>query len=631
MVQWQSSVPRRAQLLLAVVFSLVFAGLTGWLVAIQVRSGDKLSRRAERQHTVRRRIEPFRGAIVDRFGRPLAMTIDAYLAFADPRIIHQEQRRRNAADVSATAGLPQGDVDHRSTAAALAGLATAERIDDSYARNRARVARRVGPLLGMNVAKIEALIAADPHKRFVRLKRGLDRPTREAVEALGERGIGFQAEGRRQYPAGTLAAHLVGGVGADNQGLAGLEYRFDEVLRGSAGSRTVVVDGRRRAVWIRPDDYRPARDGQLLVTTIDLTIQSFAERALARAVDKFKARGGSALVMDPASGEILALANYPTFDPARYNEAAPYALRNRLLTDPYEPGSTFKCFVATAALQAGVVRPNEKIFCHNGSVVIRGRHLRDHRPFGTLTFQEIVIRSSNIGMAIIGERMGNQRLHEAVRRFGFGRRTGLSLPGESPGLVYPLDKWSKWSATSIPMGYEILVTPLQIATAFSAIANGGLLMKPRVVRYTCGPDRKVVRDMSAPIVVRRIMTEETSRFMRRQVLREVVRNPHGTGRRVRIPGYGVFGKTGTAKKRDPHGPGYSDRLYVGSFIGGVPLENPRIVAMVLIDEPRKSIGYYGGTVAGPAVREILARSLGYLNVPPDDQRRIASSRGQSSH
>lgn len=611
-------------------FSLAFAGLTGWLVAIQIRSGDKLSRRTERQHTVRRRIVPFRGAIVDRFGRPLAMTTDAYLAFADPKIIHQEERPRSAADASSAAVLPQGDVDRRSTAAALAGLTAAERIDASYARNRARVARRVGPLLGIEVAEIEALIAADPHKRFVRLKRGVDRPTREAVEALGERGIGFQAEGRRQYPAGTLAAHLVGEVGADNQeGLAGLEYRFDEVLRGSPGSRTVVVDGRRRAVWIRPDDYRPARDGQLLVTTIDLTIQSFAERALARAVDKFKAKGGSVLVMDPASGEILALANYPTFDPARYNEAEPYALRNRMLTDPYEPGSTFKCFVATAALQAGVVRPNEKIFCHNGSVVIRGRHLRDHHPFGTLTFQEIVIRSSNIGMAIIGQRMGNRRLYEAVRRFGFGRRTGISLPGESPGLVYPLDEWSKWSATSIPMGYEILVTPLQLVTAFSAIANGGLLMKPRIVRYTCGPDRTVVRDTSAPIVVRRVMSEEISRFMRHQVLREVVRSPRGTGKRVRIPGYRVFGKTGTSKKRDPNGPGYSDRLYVGSFIGGVPLENPRIVAMVLIDEPEKSIGYYGGTIAGPAVREILARSLGYLNVPPDDDQRIASSPDRS--
>ena len=329
--------------------------------------------------------------------------------------------------------------------------------------------------------------------------------------------------------------------------------------------------------------------------------------------------------MNPGTGEILAMANHPSFDPAQYDQADPYAVRNRMLTDPYEPGSTFKCFVATAALQAGVVRPDERIFCHNGFVVIRGRRLHDHHPFATLTFQEIVIRSSNIGMAILGERMGNQRLHEAVRRFGFGERTGISLPGEAPGRVYPLNLWSNWSATSIPIGYEILVTPLQLVTAFSAIANGGLLMKPRIVRYTCAPDRTVVHDMSDPVIVRRVMSKETSRFMRHQVLREVVKSPLGTGKRARIPGYRVFGKTGTAKKRDPDGPGYSNRLYVGSFIGAAPLENPRIVAMVLIDEPDKSIGYYGGTVAAPAVRQILARSLGYLNVPPDDQQSIARS------
>ncbi|MBN2584732.1 MAG: penicillin-binding protein 2 [Planctomycetes bacterium] len=627
MTQQHASAARRTQLLLTVAFSLVFLALIGWLAAIQICSRDALTRRAERQHTVHKTIPPFRGYILDRHSRAMAATVDGCTVFADPKFIHQ-QGTPTGADRN-TDRQPSGHTASRDGQAAMTCLADAQSIDDMYRSNRLHVAQQVAPLLAMNAEEVETLVAADPHKQFVRLKRGVDGPTREAVQSLGLRGIGFQSEGLRCYPNGTLAAHLVCGVGVDNQPHGGLEYQYNNQLRGSSGSRVLEVDGRRRAVWIRNDNYTPARDGQLVVTTIDLAIQAFTEKALATAVTRFKARGGSALVMDPATGEILALANYPTFDPTEYAEADPYVSRNRLLTDPYEPGSTFKCFVSTAALQAGVVKPNEKIFCHNGFAVIDGRRMTDHHPFGSLTFQEVVIRSSNIGMAVLGKRLGNEQLYEAVCRFGFGEKTGVSLPGESSGLVYPLDRWHKWSATSIPMGYEILVTPLQIATAFSSIANGGQLLRPSVTRYVCAADQTIVEDHREPVVVRRVMSEETARFMRHKVLHEVVWSDIGTGKQARIPGYGVFGKTGTAKKKNPHGGGYSSELYVGSFIAAAPLDNPRVVVMVVIDEPQKSIAYYGGTVAAPAVREILAKCLGYLDVPPDEPARLAAATHRS--
>jgi len=616
---------RRAQVLLTVGFSFAFAALIGWLVVIQIRSGSALTRRAERQHTVVKTIPPFRGHIVDRIGRPMAVTVDGCTVFADPKFIHQYGRSDDNAEAT-----PPRDGDAGALSAALASLADAQYVDEKYQANRARVARELAPLLAMKQADVEALVGADPHKQFVRLKRGVDGATRDAIEQLHLRGVGFQSEGLRCYPNGSLAAHLVCGVGADNQGLGALEYQYDDQLRGSAGQRVLDVDGRRRAVWIRSDGYVPARDGQLIVTTIDLAIQSFTEKALATAVERYKARGGSALVMDPSTGEILALANCPSFDPTQYAQTDPYVARNRLLTDPYEPGSTFKCFIATAALQAGVVKPNESIFCYNGHVVIDGRRMTDHHPFGSLSVQDVVVRSSNIGMAVLGKRLGNERLYEACVRFGFGTKTGVTLPGEAPGMVYPLERWHKWSATSIPMGYEVLVTPLQIATAFSAIANGGQLMKPSIIRSLCAADGTVVEDHSEPIVVRRVMSEETARYMRHEVLHEVVWGDHGTGKQARIPGYGVFGKTGTAKKKNPTGRGYSSNLYVGSFIAAAPLDNPRVVVMVIIDEPQKSIAYYGGTVAAPAVREILAKCLGYLHVPPDEPARVASSSPQRS-
>ena len=617
--------PRRALALLGVVFCLAFLSLAGRLVYIQVASHEILSGLAEKQQSAHVDVYPCRGAVVDASGRPMATTIETYSIFADPKLIYDKQYCQwqvAAADVESPARDAHAILARSQTAGLLASRGPAVRSADSPgAPCCSAAARKLAGALAMDAEEIERLIEENANGHFVWLKRRVDQPTRDAVRALKVPGIGIRPEGTRHYPGGQLAAHVLGTVGVENQGVDGLEYLLDGQLSGSRGHRVVRVDGKRRPIWIRPEDYHPSSDGRLLVLTIDLTIQMFAEQALRDTVERFGARGGAAVVMDPLTGDILALANCPSFDPQHYTEARDYDRRNRALTDPYEPGSTFKCFVAAAALEEGVVRPGERIFCHNGLHYVRGRRLKDVHPYGWLIFEDIVVKSSNVGMGIIGERMGNRRLYTAVRRFGFGERTGIRLPGEGTGLVHPLDRWSAWSATSVPMGYELMVTPLQLARAFSAIANGGLLMRPHLVRYAYSPDGQLVTDLSEPVVVRRALQQKTADFMRRRVLRAVVER--GTGRRAAVPGYRVFGKTGTAKKRDPLGRGYSDTLFVGSFIGGAPLENPRVVALVVVDEPDCSIGYYGGTVAAPAVMKILQRTLGYLQVPPDDPAQMA--------
>ena len=598
--------PRRAPRVLAVALTVAFVALVGWLVAIQIGQSDKLCRLGQAQQRTRTPIPPYRGSVVDARGRPMAATTQVYSIYVDPGLILANQ-------------YPEWQVSSPSAAELAAGA-------PAGGDNCSAAARSLAAVLGMRADEVERKLEEDSTRRFTWLKRRVDRATRDAVMALKvpveqdgkivERkisGIGAEPEGQRYYPAGQLAPHLLGTVGIDGQGTRGLEYFLDGRLAGKEGYRIAQVDGHsgRRPVWVRPQDYRPAVDGQLLVLTIDLTIQMFAEEALKETVNQYRAKGGSVIVMDPKTCEILAMANYPTFDPEDPGQVSDYVMRNRLLVDPYEPGSTFKCFIFPAAIEAGVVRPGESIFCHNGSYKIPGRTLRDVHPYGTLSAEMVVIKSSNIGMGIIGLRMGNKRLYEAITKFGFGERTGILLPGESPGVIKPLQKWSGLSNTSVTMGYEVLVTPLQMATAFCAIANGGTLMKPRIIKYVYGADRRLMADLSQPVAVRRVLSQKTADYMRQQVLRRVI--TEGTGKTAAIEGVEVFGKTGTAEKIDPATGKYSDRLHVGSFIGSAPLADPHLVVMVVIDEPDCDLGRFGGTVAAPAVKKILEKSLSYLN------------------
>ncbi|MDP6381058.1 MAG: penicillin-binding protein 2, partial [Phycisphaerae bacterium] len=411
-------------------------------------------------------------------------------------------------------------------------------------------------------------------------------------------------------------------------------------LSGSHDLRRVKADARRRPLWVESarDEGEVGssiadlnRDGRTIVLTIDKAIQSFVEIELKRVIEKYEAKGVIGIVMDPRTGEVLAMANLPAYDPNNYGDYPAEARRNRAITDPYEPGSTFKAFVAAAALAKGVVKMEEQIHCGNGVWRYRSRTINDHHPYGRLSLQDIVVKSSNVGMAKLGVRLGDERLRQAVLDFGFGSKTGILLSGENAGVVQSAQKWSYWTTTSVPFGHEIMVTPLQLVTAFSVFANGGKLLKPRIVRGILDTRGRLVADLAGkPEVVSQVMPEPLANAFRDEVLVEVVER--GTGRQCKISGYKVFGKTGTAQKLAPPGSaesgnGYSHELYVGSFIAGAPAEAPRLVVLVAVDEPNKSKGYYGGTVAAPAVRAILEQTLAYLGVRP--QGAVAGSRRPS--
>jgi len=560
---------RRVGLLLTVGLGALLAALAGYLVAIHLRSAEALSSRAARMHHMRYPIPATRGRILDARGRVLAGSQARESVFADPAIV----------------------------------------------ADPAEAARRVAEVLGLDRDDVYRLLADHPDRRFVWIQRRVPPATAEAVRELDLRGIALVTEGKRHYPNGSLAAHVLGFVGVDEQGLEGLERVFDERLSGTPGEAYVLADLRRRPIWMRPGDFTPAEDGQHLVLTLDAVVQAAAEDALADACEHFKAVSGSVVVMDPKTGGILAMANVPTFHPARYADAPADARRNRAVTDTFPPGSSGKPFVAARALETGLVRFGEVIYCEDG--YWPEARLHDAHGYGNLTFEQGIIKSSNILLGKVGLRMGNRRLHAALVAFGFGSPTGVWLPGEAPGLVFPLEKWTRLSTTRVPFGQEYAVTPLQMAVAFSAFAGGGRVLRPRILRGVLDSRGRLVARLTEPRVLGRALRPETARRMIDRPLVGVVEE--GTGRRAQVPGYRVFGKTGTAQKVDPETGAISHSRYVAWFLAGAPAEEPRLVVAVAVNEPDRSIGYYGGTVAAPVARKILARALPYLGVEPSEE------------
>jgi len=551
---------------MTVALSAMFAALAGHLVYIYVESGEGLSQRAARQHHMRYPIPATRGRILDARLRVLAGSQACESVFADPKIVEDP----------------------------------------------VRAARQMAEVLGLDRETLYRQLAEHPDSRFVWLKRRVPTAMAEAVRRLGIRGIGLVTEGRRTYPNGQLAAHVIGCVGVDEQGLEGLEALFDGRLAGRPGEAYALADRHRHPIWMQPDEFTPAKDGQHLVLTLDAFIQSVAESALAEACCEFHAVSGSVVVMDPKTGDVLAMANVPTYDPARYGEFPADARRNRAVTDTFPPGSSGKPFVAAKALEAGVTHFGEVIFCENGYWPEARLHDAGH-AYGNLTFEQGLIKSSNILLGKLGLRLGNERLHAALMDFGFGRRTGIWLPGEAPGLVFPIERWTRLSTTRVPFGQEYAVTTLQMATAFSAFANGGKVLRPRILRGVLDSRGRVVARLTEPEVVHQAMRPETARRLIDKALVAVVEE--GTGKRGRVPGYRVFGKTGTAQKIDPETKSMSHSRYVSWFLAGAPAENPRVVIAVAVNEPDRSIGYYGGTVAAPVAKKILEATLPYLGVP----------------
>ena len=546
-------------------------GLGVWCTLMQYGVvGEDWRALAQRQQGQRIELPAKRGSILDRYGRVLAGSVRGRGVFADPKILE---------DVPGAAGK-------------LAGV------------------------LGVEAGELRAVITNATNERFVWLKQDVSAEVAEQVLELGIRGVGVQGYQQRLYPQGALAGQLLGFVGAEGDGLEGLELQFEAELKGQTGWQRRTADPKRKPLWSAQKDYQPPRDGASAVVTIDSAIQQYAEEELGGACQTYRAKWGVAVVMNPQTGEVLAMASWPGFAPVEFSQVEAELRRNRCVTDVYEPGSTFKPFVASMAMEAGLFGLDDVIFCHNGVYRTGSRTLHDHGAgYGDLSFEDVVVHSSNIGMAIIGQRLKNKRLYEGIRSFGFGEKTGVGLAGESVGLVWPLDDWTSFSTTSLPMGQEIGVTALQLVRGFSAIANGGLLRRCEIVREVVSASGEVVWRAVPESQPRRVLSAETARKMRERVLANVVRR--GTGHRARLDAWGVFGKTGTSQVADSEKGGYLADAFVGSFVAGAPLERPRVCVLVSVGQPERSLGYYGGMVAAPAVRTILEKTLAYLGVEPE--------------
>ncbi|MEK7731369.1 MAG: penicillin-binding protein 2, partial [Planctomycetota bacterium] len=409
-------------------------------------------------------------------------------------------------------------------------------------------------------------------------------------------------------------------------GLEGIEAAFDSHLRGKDGWQGTIHDARRRALRSSDEEMIPPTDGGHVVLTIDAEIQRMAEQALAESVTRVEAESGIAIVMSSRTGEILAMACYPTFDPNDPGSVSTDVRRNRSVTDPVEPGSTFKPFIVCGALDGSHISATELIDCHMGTRTIGSRTITDVKPHGMMDVKGIITHSSNIGMSMIAERMGNPALHNTLRRFGFGTKTGIECPGEAEGRVYPLKRWSKLSTASVGMGYEVLVSPLQLINGFATIINDGVMLRPRIVKRLLGPGGEAVGDSDSPSAGRRIgrvVSSRIARYVTEELLVSVVEN--GSGRGAKLEHYRVLGKTGTTKLIYRNGKDYEPGAYLGTFVGAAPVERPALVALVMIRRPNPRVAYYGSAIAAPAVGEILGQALPYLGVPPDKDQVAAAT------
>ena len=434
----------------------------------------------------------------------------------------------------------------------------------------------------------------------------------ELEKKLGLTGLHFEKEGKRYYPKGSVAAHVVGYVGIDHKGQGGLEQQYNTLLTGQEGVRRVHFDALRRQY--ESSVVRSPVAGASLFLTIDESIQAVAESSLSAAIAETRAKAGSIVMMDPVKGDVLAMVSWPPFDPnGRPRDATELAARqNYAISHLYEPGSTFKMVTVAAALEEGLTKPTEVIDCQNGWIYIGRRRIRDHKPYGLLTVSEIIANSSNVGAIKLGMRLGAGRLHEYVRRFGFGNPTGVELPGEIDGLVRPVGVWRDGSVASISIGQEIGVTPLQMAQAFSIAANGGYMVRPRIVESIRKPDG-TMETLEAPPPVR-VVSAETAAKLRAMMEQTVLK---GTARTAYTPGYRVAGKTGTAQLIDPETGTYSADWHIASFAAIAPLNDPSIVTVIVLDSPQ-GFAYHGGQVAAPVFPVLASQALRFRDVPPTE-------------
>lgn len=568
------------------LLSLVMIGVVGRVAQLQVAPPSQIVGLLDTQNS-KTTLLARRGNLTDRHGRLFATTRVAYRLFVDPQMVRE----------------PNTFSEH------------------------------VGFALGINPAHIDKTIhdalLNRPGNRYVVIAKRL---TDEQVEQYDElmanppdgklTGIAKEPILVREYPMGALAGQLVGFTGFEGNGIEGLERQFDKIMAPQVGRISYWRDTRRKPLWVEPSQYQAPKDGTGVRLSIDAIIQSIAEQHLAQAVAEYQAESGQMVVMSPKTGEILAMANFPSFDPTTFGKSDAKLYRNRCVTDVFEPGSTFKPFIWAMATQTGAMKPGQKLDCTTSGVyrLPFGRRLKDSHAVGKVTWEEVLTKSSNIGMALAGLEMGETNAYSALRRFGFGERPGTMLPGEANGLVTPFNKWTKYTLTSVPMGQEIAVTPLQIARAFCSFANGGVLVQPtiRALDPQRAPDQIAIE--------RRALNPDVADFTR-QVLRRVV--TEGTGKKANLKTYSVFGKTGTAQMASLTQRGYEENAYMGAFVCGAPFDDPQLVIATFIQRPDHKLGYYGGTVAAPATAQVMEKALAYLGIQPDlvvDDQQVASRR-----
>ena len=557
----------RSRVLLVAAAGLLWTGaIAARLYVLQVARYDHYRLKAERQQQTVVELDPPRGTIYDAHGRELAVSVEVQSAWADP-----------------------------------------SDLDDPQA-----TARALAPVLGTDAATLARRLGKDGN--FVWLARKLDPAVAAAIERLHLRGIHFLPESKRCYPMRELAAQVLGYVGTDNQGLAGLELRYNREVAGRAGKRTLLRDARRGTVIAPGLASAEPEPGRNLYLTLDSTIQHIVERELAKAVALHRAKGASMVILDPASGAVLAMASYPPFDPNRYADYPKDLWRNRAIADAYEPGSTFKVVTAAAALGNGVVSPDDVFDCGMGGITLYNIRIRDHKPYGRLTFADVIAKSSNVGVIKTALLLGDERLYGMIRALGFGRQTGVDLPGEGAGILAPLKSWRPLTKAYVAFGQGIAVTPLQLARALAAVANEGRLVSPYVVAAVGnGPSIERRRPERGPAAAPQPLRPETARVLTGLLERVVT---VGTGKPAAIPGYAVAGKTGTAQK--PGVGGYSHHSYVPSFIGFAPADHPAIVGVVAVDEPQ-GFAYYGAQVAAPVWGDVMREVMLYLGIHPERQ------------
>ena len=539
-----------------------FVLIVGRMFQLQVLKKEQLYKLATQQQYGQIPLVPKRGVIYDRNGNELAVSIEVDSVYAESKKVIEVEKTTNE-------------------------LASILQLDRKELRQKLR------------------------SNKFEWIQRKISSKEVEEIKTLRLPGVHFLKENKRFYPNSELGAHVIGFVGLDSKGLEGVELQYDVLLNGKDNVWMIERDAKGRGIMVGEGPFEKEEHYRNIFLTIDKHIQHVAETELSRAVQKWGAKGGMVIAMDPLTGKVLAMVSYPFFNPNQFIQYRSKSWRNRTISDVFEPGSLFKAFLAATVLEEKVVQPSDSFFCENGAYKVYDRTIHDHSKHGWLTFQQIIKFSSNIGASKVAEKIGKEHFYRYISAFGFGEKTRIGLPGEAKGIVHHPRYWSPVSLDTISFGQGISVTGIQLVTALSTIANGGNLMKPFVVEKITNEKGEIVQSFQ-PERVRRVISEETSKKM--IALLKATTEKGGTGEQAVPQGYEVAGKTGTAQKVDSVLGGYSEDRYTSGFMGFAPADEPKIVILVVLDEPRGST--YGGIVAAPAFRAMVEKVLPYLNILP---------------